>query len=434
MDAAPPEAGDPGDDPPPAGARKASQNVPAPGAGARAAGDPPVADDAPQDPPAAAAAGDAAQTEAIPGTVAAAPSVLFVDDDPVPRWLRSGSAIAGRLLVLVAAVAVTAYALAYVRVVVLPVIVALLLSTVLVPPTRWLVRHRFPDGAAAGVVLLSAVVVLAGLVAMAGAAVGRQFSDLADSVQDGVREAGDFLAEPPFNLSSADIQQRIDDAIAQLSDSSGVLTGGALHGAVLIGEVLTGLIITLLLLFFFLKDGTLLWRWVVETFGGRRRMQLNELGRRSYHALSGYVRGVALVGVADAALIGTGLAIIGVPLIGPLMLLTFLGAFVPLIGAFLAGLAAVLIALVSGGVVEALIVLALVVAVQQVEGHVLYPLIMGRTISVHPIAIVIGLATGGILAGIIGIFISVPVVTVAATALAYVKETRARPALEPGVS
>jgi predicted PurR-regulated permease PerM len=353
--------------------------------------------------------------------------------DPVPRWLRSGSAIAWRMLALVAAIAVAVYVLAYLRVVVLPVIVALLVSTVLRPPARWLTRHRFSDGAAAATVILAALALVASLLTMAGAAIGRQFSDLADSIQDGIREAGDALAEPPFNLSKADIQDRIDQAIEQLSDSSGELTGGALHGAVLVGEVITGLIITLLLLFFFLKDGPGIWRWIVDTFGGRQRTNLDELAHRSYTALSGYVRGLALVGVADATLIGTGLVILGVPLVGPLMLLTFIGAFLPLIGAFSAGLAAVLIALVSGGVVTALIVLALVIAVQQIEGHVLYPLIMGRTINVHPIAVILALATGGITAGIVGIFLSVPIVTVLAVVLVYARESREHlePALAP---
>ena len=136
------------------------------------------------------------------------------------------------------------------------------------------------------------------------------------------------------------------------------------------------------------------------------------------------MRGLVLVGAADATMIGAGLGILGVPLVIPLMLLTFLAAFVPLIGAFSAGLAAVLIALVDGGVVTALIVLGLVIAVQQVEGHLLYPLIMGRTIHIHPIAVILALAIGGIIAGIIGVFISVPILTVAATALAYVRETR----------
>jgi predicted PurR-regulated permease PerM len=353
-------------------------------------------------------------------------------DDPVPRWLRSGAAIAWRLIAIIVAIGVTVYALAYLRVVVLPVIVALLLSTVLRPPARWLTRHRFSDAAAAGVVMIVAIAVLASAVAMAGAAVANQFSDLADSVQDGVREAGDALAQPPFNLSKADIQEKIDEGVEKLSDSSSELTGGAVHGAILVGEVVTGLIITLLLLFFFLKDGPGLWRWVVETTGGRQRERLDELARRCYTALSGYVRGLVLVGAADATMIGTGLLILGVPLVLPLMLLTFLAAFVPLIGAFGAGLAAVLIALVSGGLVKALIVLGLVIAVQQVEGHLLYPIIMGRTVNVHPIAVILALAVGGITAGIIGVFISVPIVTVAATALAYMRESREQPALEPG--
>ncbi|MEA2192195.1 MAG: hypothetical protein QOI73_2316 [Solirubrobacteraceae bacterium] len=349
----------------------------------------------------------------------------------MPPWLRSGAAIAWRLLAIGAAIALAAYALAYLRVVVLPVIVALLLSTVLGTPARWLKRHRFSDAAAAGTVLLGAIVVLATAITMAGRAIARQFSDLADSIQDGVREAGDALAEPPFNLSKADIHDRIDSATNQLSDSSGALTGGALHGAVLVGELLTGLIITLLLLFFFLKDGPALWGWVVGTFGGRQRTRLDELARRSYTALTGYVRGLVLVGLADATMIGAGLLALGVPLVAPLMLLTFLAAFIPLIGAFSAGLAAVLIALVSGGVVKALLVFALVLAVQQVEGHLLYPIIMGRTVHVHPIAVILSLAVGGILAGVIGVFISVPIVTVAATALTYLRESRELPAPLP---
>ena len=349
----------------------------------------------------------------------------------MPRWLSSGAAIAWRLLAIVAAVAVSVYALAYLRVVVVPLIVALLISTALRPPTRWLTRHRFSDAAAAGTVMVALLAVLVTALTMAGAAVGRQFSDLADSIQQGIREAGDVLADPPFNLSEADIDQRIDDAMAPAQRFERLVVGrrsawsrrrgraadGPDHhpaAAVLLPQGRAGL-----------------WRWVVETFGGRSRERLDEVARRSYTALAGYVRGLAIVGAADAAMIGAGLAIVGVPLVVPLMLLTFLGAFVPLIGAFSAGLAAVLIAFVSGGVVDALIVLALVVAVQQIEGHVLYPLIMGRTVNVHPIAVILALAAGGILAGIIGIFIAVPILTVGATVLSYSREAREPPGPEP---
>lgn len=383
-----------------------------------------------EEPAATAAAAAAAEEPAAPSAPeapSAAPTAPREADDPVPRWLRSGAAIAWRLLALAAGIALMAYVLGYLRLVVLPVIVALLVSTVLRPPTRWLTRHRFSDAAAAASVLLGAIALLAAALTLAGAAVARQVSDLADSVQEGIREAGDTLAKDPFNVSAADIDRYIDNAGEQLSDSSGALTGGLVHGAVVAGEVVTGLIITLLLLFFFLKDGTRIWRWVVDTFGGRQAGRMDELARRSYSALTGYVRGLVLVGTADATMIGAGLAILGVPLVVPLMLLTFLGAFVPLIGAFTAGLAAVLIALVDGGVATALIVFALVVAVQQVEGHLLYPLIMGRTIHIHPIAVILALAVGGITAGIIGIFIAVPILTVAATALTYAREMREPP-------
>ncbi len=405
-----------GQDPSPA-AQDASAPAPAP--------DHPAPDPSP-----AGAAPPAAPLDAPPAGRLPAPGPPD-PHDPVPRWLRSGAAIAWRVLAILAAVAITVYALAYLRVVVLPVIVAVLISTVLRPPARWLTRHRFSDAAAAAIVMIVSITVLASAVALAGAAVGRQFSDLASSVQDGVRQAGDELAKPPFNLSKADIQKKIDEGVDKLSESSSALTGGALHGAVLVGEAFTGFIITLLLLFFFLKDGPMIWRWIVENCGGRQQRRLDELARRCYTALSGYVRGLVLVGIADATMIGIGLLVLGVPLVAPLMLLTFLGAFVPLIGAFIAGLAAVLIALVSGGLGKALIVLGLVIAVQQVEGHLLYPIIMGRTINIHPIAIIIALAIGGIMAGIIGVFIAVPIVTVAATALAYLRDTRERPALEP---
>jgi len=192
-------------------------------------------------------------------------------------------------------------------------------------------------------------------------------------------------------------------------------------GAVLIGELITGLIVTLLLTFFFLKDGGLMWRWILGLVGPRRRHDVDEVGRRVFTALGGYVRGIALVGLVDAVLIGIALLVIGVPLVVPLMILTFLGAFLPLIGAFLAGLAAVLIALVFNGVGAALLVLASIVLVQQIEGHLLYPLLMGRTVHLHPAVIILALAIGGILAGVIGVFLAVPIAGSISVVLDYVR-------------
>ena len=339
----------------------------------------------------------------------------------VPAWLRRAAATSWRVLVVVAAIALAVYVLAHLRVVVLPVIIALLLTTLLLPPVTWLKRRRVPDGAAAGLVMLSALLVVVGVLALVGPALVGEFGELGRGVEAGVREITDELAKPPFNVSETEIDSALDQALARLQENSGSLSGGALRGAVLVGEVLTGAIITLLLLFFFLKDGPLLWGWVRGLLGEHRYGPLDQVGRRSLTALAGYVHGIALVGVVDSVLIGLGLLLLGVPLVLPLMVLTFVGAFFPIIGAFTAGLAAVLVALVSNGVVTALVVLGIIVLVQQVEGHLLYPLVIGRTVRLHPVVIILALAIGGIVAGIIGIFLAVPVAAVTSVALDYAR-------------
>lgn len=363
---------------------------------------------------------DPEQSPAVPATVESAPAASPTQPD-VPGWLRRASAMSWRLLVVAAAIATTVYVLAYLRVLVLPIIIALLLTTLLLPPVRWLKRHRVPDGLAAGIVMLAGLLLVVAVLGIVGPALAGQFGELGQGVQDGVRQATSELAKPPFDLSQADIDSAIDEGVAKLRENGGALSGGAVRGALLLGEVFTGTIITLLLLFFFLKDGARIWGWIRDLFGDRRSGPLDELGRRSLTALAGYVHGIALVGLVDAVLIGLGLLVLGVPLVLPLMVLTFVAAFLPLIGAFTAGLAAVLVALVSQGFVAALIVLGIIILVQQVEGHLLYPLVIGRTVKLHPVAIILALATGGIVAGIVGVFLAVPVAAVASVGLDYAR-------------
>jgi predicted PurR-regulated permease PerM len=347
---------------------------------------------------------------------------------PTPLWLRASSEWAARSLIIGVAVVALVYALGVLRVVVLPVIVALLLTTLLLPPKRWLHRRGMPDGLATALTMLGAILVLAGIGTAVAPSIGGQVNDLGTGVQDGVREATRVLADEPFNLSRADVNKRVNEALAKVRENSSSITRGVTSGAVLLGEVLTGLIVTILLTFFFLKDGGSMWRWLTGLFAGHHRREADELGTRVFAALSGYVRGIALVGLVDALLIGIALVIIGVPLVIPLMILTFLAAFMPLIGAFLAGLAAVLIALVSNGVVAALLVLAAIIIVQQVEGHLLYPLLMSRTVHLHPAVIVLSLALGGVVAGIIGVFLAVPTAGVISTIISFVRE---HPAPDP---
>jgi putative heme transporter len=344
-----------------------------------------------------------------------------------PRWLLAAAAWSWRLLVVAGAVYVAVIALAHLRVVVLPIIIALLLTSLLLPLVRVLRRRKVPDAAAAGIVLVGGIALIATVIALILPSMIHQFSELGTQVREGIDKVGTVLADPPFNLSKADIQDRIDQGIKNLRKNSGSIGSGVVSGAVVLGEFLTGLIITLLLTFFFLKDGDRMWRWAVSLAGERRSDHVHEIALRSFTALAGYVRGIALIGLVDSVLVGIALLVIGVPLVIPLMVLTFIGAFLPLIGAFSAGLAAVLIALVSNGLVPALIVLGVYVAVQQLEGHLLYPVLMSRAVNLHPAVIIVALASGGILAGVVGIFLAVPAASVVSVTLDYARD---RPAPE----
>jgi len=339
-----------------------------------------------------------------------------------PAWLRAASEWTWRLLLVGFGVVALLYALGFLRVIVLPVIVALLLTTLLLPPKRWLTHRGMGDALATSVTVLGALLILGLLGTAIAPTIGGQWDELRAGIEDGVRQATGILAERPFNLSRAELDAQVDTALERLRENSGTVTRGVTEGVVLLGEVLTGLIVVALLTFFFLKDGTEIWRWLVGLFAGDHRRGADELGSRVFATLAGYVRGIALVGLVDAVLIGIALVVIGVPLVVPLMILTFLAAFLPLVGAFLAGLAAVLIALVFNGLVAALLVLAAIVVVQQVEGHILYPMLMSRTVHLHPAVIVLALAIGGIVAGIIGVFLAVPVAGVVSTVLGYVRE------------
>ena len=341
--------------------------------------------------------------------------------EALPRWIRTGGAAAWRLLGMGLVVVAVLYLLALLRVVVLPVIVALLASTLLLPPVRALKARGVPPAAAVATAMVGALLVFALVLAAIAPSIGGQVDELGTGVQDGVRQVSDVLADEPFNLSERDIRDRVDEGLKRLRSNSGPLTRGVQSGAILLGEVVTGLILTVLLTFFFLKDGAAMWRWITDFAGPGRRERWDEVGERIYAALGGYIRGIALVGLVDAVLIGIALLIIGVPLVLPLMVLTFIAAFLPLIGAFLAGLAAVLIALVFNGLVAALLVFGAIVLVQQIEGHLLYPLLMGRAVHLHPAVIIIALGIGGIIAGIIGVFLAVPVAGVISVILSYAR-------------
>ncbi len=348
----------------------------------------------------------------------------------VPRSLVLASELGWRFLVVVGAIAVLAYALWYIRLVALPAFLALLLSTILVPPARALRRRGLRPALATAIVFFGGLLVVAGVAALVVPPFAEEIGTLSDTITGGAQELGRLIANA-FGLSHEDVQSAIDGLSRKLHASGGEIASGVLSGAVIVGQIVAAALLTLVLLFFYVKDGRGLWRWTVRLFPAGVRPRVDHAGRMSWLVLSAYMRGQVLVATVDAVFIGIGLAIIGLPLVLPLAVLIFVAAFVPIIGAFTAGAAAVLIALVSKGAGAALVVLGINLAVQQLEGNVLYPMIMRKTIELHPVATLLIVGAGGVLAGIIGALVAVPIAAVVATVLPIMRGSEPPPALDP---
>ncbi|HEV2768065.1 MAG TPA: AI-2E family transporter [Acidimicrobiales bacterium] len=334
-----------------------------------------------------------------------------------------------RTLVVVAGVIVAVLALAKLRVLVLPVIVALLLATVLVPPVRWAVRRGVPCALATWLFLLGSLGGLVFLVVSLAPSVVEEFGDLGPTLQQGLTTIETWLVEGPLDLSQEQIDRYRDQITEQARGSGSSIVSGVVAGAVLAGEVVAGLILTFVLLFFFVKDGENMCAFGLRQLRRDQQELARALGRRAWASGGGYVRGTAVVAFVDAAGIALGLLILGVPLVLPLALLTFFAAFFPLVGAVAAGAVAVLVALVTGGLSQALLVLGLVVLVQQVESNVLAPMVLGRAVALHPVVILLVLTGGAIIGGLIGAFLAVPVTAVV---VAVSSELKAQGIFGPG--
>ena len=336
------------------------------------------------------------------------------DRPPVPRWLDRAGAWSWRLLALAAAVGLVVWALAQLYLVSLPVIVALVLATLCVPPARALEARGLRPALAAVIVVLGGLALLVGLVALLTPSFVDQILQLRPTIEAGIEDVLGWLESGPLGWDRERIDELLQQARSTASSSSSRIFSGVLSGAAIVAETLAGLALVIVLLFFFVKDGAQIVDWFVARTPERHRDDLRAAGGRAWSALGGYVRGTATVAVIDALGIGTGLALIGVPLVLPLSILVFLGAFLPVIGAFLAGLVAVLVALADGGAGAALLTLALILAVQQVEGNVLQPIIMRRAVALHPVVVLIALTAGAAVAGIAGAFLAVPIAAVVA--------------------
>lgn len=340
----------------------------------------------------------------------------------IPSWLRIAAGWSWRLLVVAAAGALLLWAAAKLRLVTLPIFLALLATALLNPPAARLERAGAPPALAATVVLAGALAALAAVTALLAPTLADELGQLGTDLRRGAQEVADWLTDGPLGLSDANLDDWIDDGIQALEDRRGAIAGGAISGALLAIEVVAGLLLTLVFTFFFVKDGERMWKSIVAFAPERRRDDLREIGERAWETLAGYLRGVTIIAAFDAVFIGIALFVLGVPAALPLALFVLFGAYVPLAGAFVTGLAAVLVALVANGPANAGLVLAAVVAVQQFEGNVLEPVVLSRAVKLHAVAILAAVTVGGVLAGIPGAFVAVPLVAVAARVLGYLRE------------
>ncbi len=339
-------------------------------------------------------------------------SIDSVADQSVHPLVRKGAAWAWRLLVLGAAVMFLLWVTSHILLIVVPVALAAMFAALLLPAVDALAARRVPRGGAVALVLLGAIAGVGGILSFVVSQFISGLPALAEQVAASVDGVRNWLIEGPLHLSRDQIDHAGDELIRTLQENQARVTSGALSTAATVTEILTGALLVLFTLIFLLLGGRAIFAYVTQIFPSSVRERVRDAGRAGFNSLTGYVRATCLVALVDAVGIGTGLAIMGVPLALPLASLVFLGAFVPLIGAVLTGGVAVIVALIAKGWVYALITLGLILAVQQLESHVLQPVVMGRAVAVHPLAVVLAIAAGGVLAGIVGALLAVPVLAV----------------------
>ena len=316
-----------------------------------------------------------------------------------------------QILVVIALVSVVVLALVQVKLVIIPVLIALILAAALSPVVSWLRRHNVSAMLATWITLLGGALVFGGIITLIVLAVRNQWNKLAVAASEGLDELQAFLVQGPIPIDQEQIDAVRDAAVDFLTSSQFGI--GAIAGVSAVAGVITGILLVSVILFFFLKDGDRIWSFFLRPFAGEVLERVRRVGHTAPRVLGAYVRGTSIIALVDAVAIGAGLAILQVPLALPLAVIVFLGAFIPLIGATLAGVLAALVALVANGPIVALIVLIIVIAVNQLEGDLLQPVVMAQSLKLHPLVILVALTIGTILGGITGAVLSVPITAVA---------------------
>lgn len=320
--------------------------------------------------------------------------------------LGSAATRAIQLLALIALVSVLVFGLLRVTVIVIPVLISLILASAAAPMITGLKKRGIPDILATVIVFVGTIAIFGTIIWFIVRSVENQWGELSSSVVEGIDALQGLIARLPIQIGSEQIDKWVDMATDMLT--SGSLGSTALSGLSAVGNFGTGLALTLVVSFFFMKDGSNIWKFLLSWVKLPHRGRVDSAGRAAVKIFGGYIRGTSIVAAVDATFIGIGLAILGVPLALPLAILVFIGAFIPIVGAVLVGVVAALVALVTNGPIAALVVIIIVIVVNQLEGNLLQPVVMGNTLSLHAMVVLLALTAGSVLSGIIGAILAVP--------------------------
>jgi predicted PurR-regulated permease PerM len=343
--------------------------------------------------------------------------VTVPEQNRVPSWLQTGAAWSWRLLLLAIAIYLIARVLGILYIVVVPCVAALLLTAVLQPLTSRLRRAGMPALAATWVTLLIAAVVVGGLVLLVANRVSADYPTVLAEAKHTTAQVQSWLAGPPFHVKNSNVQKFLNNIPSYLSKHKSLVEGTVVTGGKIATEFFGGLVLMLFVTFFLIKDGERIWNWLLGAMRTQTARRMDRAGHASWLVLVYYMRGTVAVAAIHAVVVGVALSIMGVPLALPLAVVVFVAAFVPLVGLLVAGALAILVTLATKGWVDAVILLGILIIEDQLEAHLLQPQVVGKMIRLHPLAVILSLAAGGVLAGIPGAVVAVPIVAVITRAL-----------------
>ncbi|MGW3207378.1 AI-2E family transporter [Streptomyces sp. NPDC001135] len=342
--------------------------------------------------------------------------------EAVPWGVRVAAEAGWRLLVLAGTVWVLMRVISAVQLVVFAFVIALLVTALLQPTVARLTRRGVPRGLATALTAISGFVVIGLMGWFVTWQVMENIDTLSTQIQSGIDDLRDWLLKSPFHVTDKQINQIAKNLREAIGANADQITSAGLEGVQVIIETLTSILLVFFSTLFLLYDGKRIWEWFLKLVPAAARPGVAGAGPRAWRTLTAYVRGTVLVALIDAIFIGIGIYFLDVPMAVPLAVFIFLFSFIPLVGAVASGALAVIVALVTQGVFTAVMTLVVVLAVQQIEGHVLQPFILGRAVRVHPLAVVLTVAAGGMVAGIGGAVVAVPLVAVANTVVGYLRQ------------